>query len=626
MKVPIIPRKLFRFGISPKTKGIELPYPESHTGLHLCGFDVETVGKGLFRKNDLYTVQIVADSPENSHIFFPENQGVENLWMFFEAAGESAKSIYATAHNASFDIGALLGKDAYEFMRGRSLGGWEGKIVDGNACFLTLKHKSGKKLTISDSMAWFPGSLKNVASAYFGEDLQKYARPEYLGKRTPQTQEELNGFTAYAEQDAIIQFHLTRLIYAHCTEGNVPMSLTPAQLAGKVFLKHYLTDRIFLPNWKLLDFIAKTYHGAEFTAFGRGFFEKIFYYDINSLYPDAAIKVPLNFSNTELKKITLEDIEHGACGFVGCKFEFDEDEMYPCLPQYRTLEDAPKMVFPRRGISYCTTEELKLALEKGCNIHKIMAYGWQPEEIDIKHPLGDYMKDIYSKKNSLDNIKKERELSRAEGNKRQYYKLLLNSLIGKFCQRNSIWLENREVAGQLFKPDFGSLILSKSRAMINQLISRHGAVYSDTDCLMTRHSLPTGTGMGELKNELGGNKAGSLLSIRSKLYFITDGTDACSLVKCAKHGFRQPGLVVYEEMLKNRDRESIKYSLTRLIKLKESYKRHCLPRREISQTFCISLRDDGKRIYNEQLNTVRELMDGNSFSQPLQSWNFELQP
>ena len=79
-------------------------------------------------------------------------------------------------------------------------------------------------------------------------------------------------------------------------------------------------------------------------------------------------------------------------------------------------------------------------------------------------------------------------------------------------------------------------------------------------------------------------------------------------------------------MLKNRDRESIKYSLTRLIKLKESYKRHCLPRREISQTFCISLRDDGKRIYNEQLNTVRELMDGNSFSQPLQSWNFELQP
>jgi len=174
MKVPTIPQKLFKFGIAPRNRGVELPYPESSSGLHLCGFDVETVGKGLFRKNDLYTVQIVADTEKNSHIFFPVKQGIDNLWLFFDAAGKSAKRIYATAHNASFDIGALLGKDVFKFMKDGYCGEWSGKIVDGNACFAILRHRpTGKKITISDSIAWFPGSLKNVAKTYFDDSLQK---------------------------------------------------------------------------------------------------------------------------------------------------------------------------------------------------------------------------------------------------------------------------------------------------------------------------------------------------------------------------------------------------------------------------------------------------------------------
>ena len=129
--------------------------------------------------------------------------------------------------------------------------------------------------------------------------------------------------------------------------------------------------------------------------------------------------------------------------------------------------------------------------------------------------------------------------------------------------------------------------------------------------------------MSELKNELGHNKTGSLLSIRSKLYFVTEHDE---LIKCAKHGFRQPSKQVYEKMLEKKGRTSIRYSLNRMIKLKESYRRHCLPRRMINQTFTISLKDDGKRVYDEPLETVGELLSDSTYSEPLQNWNFEVQP
>jgi hypothetical protein len=618
MKVPYIPKRILKHGIKPASAGTERLFDkEKRAGLHLAGFDVETIGTTLFKSNDLYSVQIVMDSPKDSHIFFPEKQGVENLEMFTQLIDPHSKRVFATAHNAGFDIGALLGKDVFSLMKGEEVRGWSGKVVEGTCCFALLRNKSlGKSITIADSMAWYKASLKKIAEKYLSIDMQKLERPDYLGKRAPRTKKEFKAFVDYAEQDALIQFELTKRIYRLCLEGRVKMSLTPAQLSGRVFQKHYLKDRLFLPHYKLLPFIAKTYHGAQFTAFGRGFFEKVNYYDINSLYPYATINVPLNFSNTELEKLTLEKIESGFSGFVGVRFKFPEKEKYPCLPAVKEIAKFPKLVFPRSGLSYCTTEEINTALKKDVEILGLWGYGWYPEQQDINHPLAEYMLDIYRKKEELDRIKEKEGLGEENSNKRDYYKLLLNSLIGKFCQRNRDWITGKETAGGLFKPEFGSLILSKSRAIINSLISKHGAIYSDTDCLLTKHSLETGTGIGQLKNELGEGKTGDLLSIRSKLYFITDKG---KLVKCAKHGFRLSSKNTFEELLKKQKSSSVSYSVTRLVKLKEAYKRNRLPRREVNQTFRIMLQEDGKREYFDRLSTVEDLLNNSTLSQPLQN-------
>lgn len=616
MKVPFIPKRMFKYGIKPGKADTERKYnPKEGKGIHLAGFDCETIGTSLFRHNDLYSVQIVIDRPENSHIFFPKRQGVENLNLFFEVIPSGKGRVFATAHNASFDFGALLGKDVFDLMKGHKVKGWEGKVVDGTCSFCILRNKRKKRsLTITDSMSWYKSSLKRVAEQYFGEEFQKFERPEFLGKKAPDNLEEFKTFTDYAEQDAQVQFKLTENIYKLCYDGAVKLCLSPAQLAGRVFQKHYLRDRIFLPYWKRLDFISRTYHGAAFTAFGRGFFRNIYYYDINSLYPYAAIKVPLNFSNTRLEKVDLEQFEQGFVGFAAVRFKFPEKENYPCLPVVETIRGFPKLCFPASGFSYCSSPELLLALKKNCEIQGIRGWGWLPKQTDIEHPLAEYMKDIYSKKAALDKLKETEELTGEQRNKREYYKLLLNSLIGKFCQRNRTWLTNHEVAGTLFRPDYGSLILGRSRAVINELLGKHNAIYSDTDCLITKYSLPTGTGIGELKNELGENQKGDLLSIRSKLYFVTSDN---KLIKCAKHGFRLNSQVAFKTILDHKKRNSVPYAVTRLTKLKEAYRRNRLPRREISQAFRIQMQEDGKRDYFKRLTSVNDLLTDSTLSQPL---------
>jgi len=47
-----------------------------------------------------------------------------------------------------------------------------------------------------------------------------------------------------------------------------------------------------------------------------------------------------------------------------------------------------------------------------------------------------------------------------------------------------------------------------------------------------------------------------------------------------------------------------------------------LPRRMISQTFKIMLKDDGKRVYNKDLRTVSDLLESRTMSEPLKAVSF----
>ena len=153
--------------------------------------------------------------------------------------------------------------------------------------------------------------------------------------------------------------------------------------------------------------------------------DKNFYeYDMVSGYPNACLnleklprqedwKVALNLDDF-LKEKNIG----GICKLNG--FEFPEDIEYPCLPVYHDK----KLVYPRSADeTYVTLEEVKLAVEMGAEIN--FDHGFVYE--DGTEDLTNYLKMLLDKKAEMT---KEQDLVR-----RTLYKLMMNSIIGKFTQK-----------------------------------------------------------------------------------------------------------------------------------------------------------------------------------------------
>ena len=145
-----------------------------------------------------------------------------------------------------------------------------------------------------------------------------------------------------------------------------------------------------------------SYWGGNNQAFARGYFPHVqaSYYDFKSLYIIAGILQPLSNEDTEYKPITLQDVKEGAEGFCEVEFEFPHATMYPTLPVQ--VNYYPKLMFPLRGLSYCTLAELRQALTLGVNVTKFRGYGFMPLENEVENELRPFLVDMLKKKTELE--------------------------------------------------------------------------------------------------------------------------------------------------------------------------------------------------------------------------------
>ena len=175
---------------------------------------------------------------------------------------------------------------------------------------------------------------------------------------------------------------------------------------------------------------------------------------------------------------------------------------------------------------------------------------------------------------------------------RYMYKLILNSVYGKFIQTHKqsriIYTdcdsgETEEthdvIAGGMFHPFIASAITAHTRAYIHQLEHEHNAIHTATDGFYTKYKrirsvpmAPTG-GLGSMEIE----GRGDLVLLRNKCYILySDSGNLPSqyfrgktIHKFAKHGF-QGTVYDLERMVAHNVR---KYTVTRPNRLKESIKR-----------------------------------------------------
>jgi hypothetical protein len=415
---------------------------------------------------------------------------------------------------------------------------WE--VLSGKVYYAKLRYKDGTVLHIIDSFRFYTKSL-----AAIGKDLktknQKGEKPAGLGKKkfTPADA----GFIEYAKCDARLGFEVGEHIIAMHREFDVPLSISAPQFAMRVFTKYYMREgeEIDLPGAAIRKGALSSYHGGKNGFYVKpGLYRNVTELDISSAYPHAMKCMPQfirgYFKTTAQYEAGLHGIYRISGTAKDCRYAI-----------FQTHEGKPIHGGKVEKL-WVTSYELEEALRAGeFDIESCLGKVWIPDPGYERNPLSDYVDTFYEKK----------EASHKGDPRYLTYKLLMNSLYGKFIQNVEVE-ENGKVdaehiieadgrrtkvpkkykAGGLFSPVIATLITGFVRAYLHRLEHDYQAIHSSTDSIKTLahvevDSLPRG--LGGLNVEV----SGDCILLRNKLYLHYDGEmmQGHPPKKYALHGF-----------------------------------------------------------------------------------------
>jgi len=256
--------------------------------------------------------------------------------------------------------------------------------------------------------------------------------------------------------------------------------LTPASTAAAIFRKDFLFSAprrhkmvldvkgrvtpVVLGDPEIRRLAMQGYRGGRSEAYIHGLYVgSVAALDVNSLYPHAAILQPLCCATTRWRSVkTIADVRLLE-GFAEVKFEFPKGTTHPCLP---VKQDA--LCFPLRGISICTFSEIRAALSLGAEIEIMTARGFEPGKAEREHDIGQFMKHFLAQKKQAAKGTAPYEAAKNMLN------LLIGKLIGQSHDPQKPWI------GSLWVPEWHTLILGKSRAIMAEVVAR-GALQITTD-------------------------------------------------------------------------------------------------------------------------------------------------
>lgn len=490
-------------------------------------------------------------------------------------------------HNLGFDFVSffhdrhfLLKEEEFSF----ECNGWKIDGIYSNVVFCNLRD-STHTVRIIDTHAYFQGSLKDLAKV-FCPDLPKLKAPDGLGSKLFKHNDK--EFIDYAMRDSEIAYHIGKYIVKMHLEYKIPISVSAPHMASKIFRVKHLQKAIPLPQKNIVFSALHSYHGGKNNLAAKpGWYEKTYSLDIVSAYPAAMLDMP-SFSNAKLYKRFsgsgyLKYVPE--CGIYrisgkmkDCKWPIIYDHKFkpisgPFLQIWTTgyeLNEALK------------TEEISLDSISGFFYH---------EKMDVEpSPFKSYVEEFYTKKDEA-----ESEAYRL------FYKILMNSLYGKFIQTTdheglkgmrellfdleNATLSNQRfvIAGGLFNPFIASLITGKVRAQIHRMEHKYKALHTATDGIFTQIKPKEISGLGGVKIDC----FGDLLLLRNKCYIIygtaTQAKDYPKsfkskqfkgkwILKYAHHGFY--GTVFDMEKMYVAGKNEYQY--TKVNKLKESMRRNLI--------------------------------------------------
>jgi hypothetical protein len=372
------------------------------------GFDTEFSSEDNSAERELLSLQFSLGRGRSALYQINKREGVSarelldyTLRFLSEQGVEASKHIFLIAHFAIAELSKIHDfYEEYEVEEGVKM---RPKVSEFNKAVMWQRRFDSATLHLNDLYGHMKTSLEKVGAA-LGYEKMKIEADGQDHKYWITHMKELQAkhceiFNTYAIRDAEICYEAWRSIvekykplnldphcYATYTSLTVAafrrmMTKLPCKaveekilirqkMKNDVWREHIAKKLSFSGDLNARELAILSYWGGNNQAFTRGYFPKIeaTQWDFKSLYIIAGILQPLSNCDTEYKPITLQDAIEGAEGFCEVNFEFPRDTMYPTLPVQENYYK--KLMFPLRGLSYCTLTELRQALTLNVNVTK----------------------------------------------------------------------------------------------------------------------------------------------------------------------------------------------------------------------------------------------------------------
>ena len=363
------------------------------------------------------------------------------------------------------------------------------------------------KWEFRDSFSLLPRSLNYLCESF---------KPDHIKLERPQTEfndSTRNEWIRYCRNDCLSLYEILQKFNNTINDIRGCVGYTIASTALKTFRKRFL-DQELSTYHQFNQFFRKAYYGGRTEIFNMHAPDNgktYYYYDVNSMYPYVMQKYKYPISRPQ--KMNYHNIEeiNGKCGIMDVTVTAPPDLHIPLLPYHR--EDG-KLLFPlgkwRAVYEYSLIEK---AIKYGYHIKIHNAY-----EFDSDYLFKDYVEHFYSLK------------TQAEGAEKEIYKLLLNSLYGKWGElpkrKRLITDPDKSLEGTLpYDTHFGYAIqeyiqnsahhlpatsirvTAKAQILLYDFmekIQRHGGTiyYCDTDSIITDIRIDTSKKLGDIDLEL----------------------------------------------------------------------------------------------------------------------------
>jgi len=583
-------------------------YPISETSKikprKIIGFDLETHGDNNdFLMGTIYT--------NDKQLPFYNKEKMQEYLLSQE------NDTYIVASNLHFDFSVLFYNSEYFYQFQQIINGsqlvsaiYEGTAIQKKYVNVDGKEQLYKRRTIYfiDTYNYMQGSVE-----YYGKILgiQKLEKPKTLSE-IPRTPEEWKELETYCMRDSEITYKFTMFLQENYNIIGTNMKLTASSTSMELFKRKYLHRNIHSEESHMMNINKKlfdSYYGGRTEIFKRGYYKNMKYYDFNSLYPSVMMN---DYPDPDSAKyVTFPSkniIEYEGISEVIMEVE---EMNVPILPVMHH-----KLIFPIGRIRGTYTHlEIRKAIDEGYTLKKIM---WTIYYRKVFKPFETFVNDMYSKRMEFKKQKNPTEL---------VFKLLMNSLYGKFAQKNMseikfidynnleekerIFLEypehhgikythNKDGKGYLVKkgictssfvrPIFSTYTTAYGRMKLWDVVNKYDGAYSDTDSIVTRKEVGNSLILGDLKLETTIRKG---IFVKPKCYTFTDvdGEEVTRL-----KGVPRANINTFEKILEHKNVNYMKFT-----KMKESIKRGFNPNRKVMMSKKMNLEDD-KRIWTMNFN------------------------